>query len=426
MLAVGTGVGLEIAGQDLRVTVSRVRPGGIRILGSTVIAGFRQRPAAEWGGEYAGFLRRLGASHLAATVLLPRSELIVRQLTLPGVADRDLASAIQFQVDSLHPYPEDDARYAWARLPGTPAVLIGIAHRAVIDRYSSLLIEAGIKVAAFSFSAAILYSARRILAAPTEQEFLAIGGAGPEAYGESAARPVFSALLDPPWERTASLAAAELRLPPESSPVPLEEVLPKPKYSPPGYDLSQEALSYATSLAGACPRLALRANLLPEELRSTSSRMIFVPSIALAAILLALAATLAGQSALEQRRQLSLLGAEIQRLEPQARRAEAVERSVEQMRRRTQLLDSFRGRTGRELEALNELTRLLAPPAWLTELALERDNVTLAGQAEQAAPLLKLIDSSPLFQNSEFVGQIGKADKNEVFRIRAAREGVAP
>src|SRR3974377_1576635 len=85
-LAVGAGIGIEILDQDLSVTVVRVRPGGPRILGSPTIASFRTRPVTEWGAEYSGFLRKLGAGHLAAVVLLPRTELVVRHLTLPGVA----------------------------------------------------------------------------------------------------------------------------------------------------------------------------------------------------------------------------------------------------------------------------------------------------------------------------------------------------
>jgi len=91
-----------------------------------------------------------------------------------------------------------------------------------------------------------------------------------------------------------------------------------------------------------------------------------------------------------------------------------------------QVLDAFKRRTRHDLDALTELTRLLEPPAWLNGLDMDQTTVVISGQIEQAAPLLKLIDNSPLFQNSEFVGQIARADKNEVFRIRSAREGVGP
>jgi hypothetical protein len=323
-LAIGTGVGLEIAGADLRATVVKVRPGGARVTGSAVIERFRERPAAEWGVEYAAFLHRLGAGHLAATALLPRDEVIVRQLAFPGVADRDLANAILYQLDSLHPYGEDEAGCAWKRIAGTPVVLIGIVQRAVLERYSRMFVEAGVKVASITFSAAAVHAAVRILSKPPEG-FVALAGDGTfEVYGESPSRPVFSASFDGTPERAAALAVAELRLPPETQPLALADVLTKPLSHPPDYDLARNVLQYATALAGAGFGTAGGANLLPPELRSSSSTIIFAPTLALAAVLLALAAALAAQPALEGRRQLSLLNAEIQSLEPAARKAGAI------------------------------------------------------------------------------------------------------
>ena len=218
----------------------------------------------------------------------------------------------------------------------------------------------------------------------------------------------------------------KLRLPPETQPAALAEMLPKPASCPADYDLSGAALLYSTALTGACPRLALGANLLPAELRSSSSRIIFVPTVALATVLLVLVAALAAHATFEERRRLSLLDVEIRRYEPQAKKAEALGRAVELTRNRVRLIDDFRRRTREDLDALNDLTKLLEPPGWLTTLDMNRDSVVLAGQTEQAAPLLKLLDNSPNFQDSQFSGSIGKSGKNEVFRIRTAREGVGP
>ena len=55
------------------------------------------------------------------------------------------------------------------------------------------------------------------------------------------------------------------------------------------------------------------------------------------------------------------------------------------------------------MDVLAEMTRILAPPAWLNFLEITRTQVTLAGETAQAAPLLQTIDASPLFQGSEFV-----------------------
>ena len=79
-VAIGTGVGIEIAGNDLIVSVVRVRPSGPTVLGAAAIQNYRERPAAEWGLDYAAFLKRFGAAYVPATVLLPRKDVIVRQI----------------------------------------------------------------------------------------------------------------------------------------------------------------------------------------------------------------------------------------------------------------------------------------------------------------------------------------------------------
>jgi len=425
-LAIGSGVGVEIGAEDLSVVVARVRPSGVRVLGCQTIARFRQRPAAEWGAEYAAFLKRLGARHLSATVLLPRRALIVRQLTLTGVASRDLDAAIRFQLDSLHPYGEDEAAYAWCRIGPGGATLIAILRREVLEHTVELFAEAGVKVAAFTCTAAAIRSGVRLLAAPPEG-FLAWTEheGGLEMYGESPARPVFSAAFDLPYERAASLAAAELRLPAETGPQELATLLPKPGAVPESFDFSRSTLAYAAALAGACPRLALPLNLLPAEHRVSSSRVMFIPAAALTLSLVAGLVALGSITPLEDRKYLAALESEIARLEPRARKAGELDRSIEKTRARTQLLDAFRGRSKADMDVLAELTKLLPPPAWLSAMDLTRNSLMLAGEAEQAAPLLKRLDNSPLFQNSEFIVPIGKSGALEVFRIRTAREGAA-
>src|SRR5947207_2429909 len=99
LLTFGSGVGVEIRPKDLEIVVARVRPGKVNVLGRLVIEDYASRPAAEWGVEYARFLKGLGTTRLSATVLLPRREVIVRHIALPGVAAKDIDGAIRFQID---------------------------------------------------------------------------------------------------------------------------------------------------------------------------------------------------------------------------------------------------------------------------------------------------------------------------------------
>ena len=135
-LAFGTGLGVEVREQELLITIVRVRRSETSVLGSATVTDYKTRPAAEWGTELAAFLKKVGAAHIAATVLLPRRDVIVRAVHLPGVSDKDLESAIRLQIDSLHPFSDDDVYFSWGRIGRGENVLVGIVRREIVDQLS--------------------------------------------------------------------------------------------------------------------------------------------------------------------------------------------------------------------------------------------------------------------------------------------------
>jgi hypothetical protein len=52
--------------------------------------------------------------------------------------------------------------------------------------------------------------------------------------------------------------------------------------------------------------------------------------------------------------------------------------------------------------------------------------VTIAGEAEQAAALIKLLDSSQQFRGSSFALPLQRSASGELFSIRSSRQGVTP
>ena len=203
LFAFGGGIGIQIAGphgsESLQIVAVRVRPNGARVTGRLTIENFPHQPAGVWGNEYAAFVRKLDLRHAPAVVLLPRQDVIVRQLTLPGVGDKDLAAAVEFQLEGLHPYADTDVASSWARLGESSTVLVAIARRAAIDRFTTLFSEAGVKLGSFTASAAAIYSALRLFSHRESAEILASENLDGhvEFYGESASRPLFSALPHP-------------------------------------------------------------------------------------------------------------------------------------------------------------------------------------------------------------------------------------
>jgi type IV pilus assembly PilN-like protein len=449
-LAFGSGVGIRIAGprgaESLQICAVRVRPAGAGVRGGFTIEDFSHQPAGLWGTDYAAFLKKLGLRHVAAAVLLPRHDVIVRPLALPGVSARDLDSAVGFQLDGLHPYNEEDVYCSWSRLPGTSTVLVAVARRDTVERYAALFAEAGVKVGAFTCPAAAVYSALRVFGATppaqilaaeagaaadqaesqaadqaesqaVDQESQAVGQAegegSVEMYGESPARPIFSASFELPPARAASLAAAEMRIDSPHEPQPLSALLG-----------AQPALPFAAALASACPRLSLPLNLLPLAQRESSSPLRLVPSAALGAVALLLAGALAAFPSFERRRFLSDLNAQIAQITPRAARSAQIDREIQTLRRRTDLLDELRRHTKSDIDVLAELTKIVPPPTWLNLTEISARQVVVGGEAAEAESLLHVLDASPLFEASEFQAPPIRVATGWVFRIKTNREGV--
>jgi Tfp pilus assembly protein PilN len=347
-------------------------------------------------------------------------------MSLPGVSAKDVEGAVRFQLDSLHPYSEEEVCWGWSPL-AYGAVMVGIARQSTVDRFVQLFAGADIAVSSFTFSAAAVHAAIRLNGhGKSNQGFVALSQSATgsvEVYGESQARPVFSAEFQLSAQRAASMALSELRLPADTEPRLLEDVLPKPHANPAANDLSRNALPYATALAGACPRLAPSANVLPPQYRRLNSRAVFVPSIILGVIVLLTVGGMFGYSKYAERQYLKELEARIAKLEPVAQKAAALDKQKDAVQARIKLLDQYRGQTKSDMDALNELTRLLEPPAWTNVVEIGHDSVRITGEARQATSLPRILDGSPLFKNSklEMEQHEGETVKFQIRSDRAVR-----
>jgi hypothetical protein len=258
----GTGFGVAVSNGDLEAVIVRSRPSGSSIEASVTVRNFAARPAAEWGAELLRFLKEAAEPHLAATLVLPREEVIVRTARLPGVAEKDVASAIELQLDTLHPWDEEAIEWSWWRV-SVSDVVVGIVRQSTLSRYETLFSEAGIPMAGATFSSAVIHAALRLQHAAPKSVFCYIltGKGRIEVYGESEARPCYSAEYALSTERALAVARAELRLPPEHVAVELGEALTAPTAISP--------LAFAAALAASAPLSVRFANLLPVADRRT-------------------------------------------------------------------------------------------------------------------------------------------------------------
>ena len=424
----GTGVGIEVCPDALHVTLSVVRPSGIKVVDTLEILRYRERPAAEWGADYQSFLKKHKLTHVSASVVLPASDCVSRVIALPGVAERELAAAVQYQLDGLHPYSEEEATHAFARLaaPRQGTVSLAISKRPVIEDYATLFDEAGIAVVSFLTPAAAIYSALRVLQLVPGSQFLAIheDASGLMLYGESDTHPLYCVRFPADSDRAILSAAAQMRLAEDAPKVRLATLLPVAEK----LDASGP-VAYAASLASALPSQAIGVNLLPVDRRKTSSPLRWVPTIILLVLLMGLGLGFAYYQEYENRRLLQKLDAELARLQPRVASVRSIDAQIEATTKKLAFLTNLATYPQQDLDTLRELTRIMPMTAYVSRMDMTRSDIGLVGEIDQSLELLKMLDSSAYFKESEFSSAPGRLPTGkEMFQIRTKREvpGSAP
>ena len=373
------------------------------------------------GNRIRGFPPQAGLRHAVATVILPRAAVIVRPLALPGVSNKDLDSAVRFQMDGLHPYSEDDVYSAWTRLPGTSIVVVAVAPQG----RSRTLRGSVSKKPASAFADSL---------APRPPSI-----------------PRYAFLVR---RRRRSCWLSTIPRASSNSTAKVPRVRSSPPASKPRNDraASLGRLRAAHSLRTPNPFLCLRS--LERRARIALRRRVVLglpapesrlESSAGGAASGRLASALgssrcfwsggagargrAGRFPRLRKPQVSQVAASSDRRRDSSR-PNALGRHRQTGRRSYSAASSFwtisRRHPRADMDVLAELTRILPPPTWLNLMQISPKQVSLGGETPEAAPLLSLLDSSRLFEGSEFQAAPLRLPGagGETFRIRTNRRGV--
>lgn len=447
----GTSIGIAVRGEHLEVVCLRGRFRKVTVAGFVRIENFRTRPATDVAREYEQFRKAHHASTTSAVVALPRSAGLVRTLELPAAAASNLAQAVSYQIDSLHPFEEGEVYYDYAALgaqDGRVRVAVALVEKKSADDLYNALAAAGVDVAGFTLSTAGIHRALWRSGAMRPLVLIDQRDGGIEMLGLAPDGSFCSKDLPPaaPLAREAALCVAELRLRPEDTPVVvwtgtgvaaeldafvparLEEglVAPLPEIRADAFRLREHFAAYTAALAalerrlpGVESRPALRWNLLPPEKRIYRSHWAHAAAYALAALIVMLAVAWAVTDAVQDRLYARWLDAEIRKLRPRVEYVEKLDARQKTTIEKLALLEGRRQDIARKLEAWQELTRLMPNSTWLQSLQFSDSQLTAAGVADSAAGLLQSLNQSPLFEQAEFTGAINKNNEGkEVFQIR--------
>lgn len=86
-------------------------------------------------------------------------------------------------------------------------------------------------------------------------------------------------------------------------------------------------------------------------------------------------------------------------------------------------LNSIEKKFPSKLPILAELSKTLSKDTWLTNIKIDKNNMEISGYSKTASRLVPIIEKSPYFSKTRFVGSITNRKEGEKFTIRTELQG---
>ena len=461
-------VGIEFADETIRLSIVDRQLNRFQVRDLLQISERSSKPMPELKKQVAEFLARHKAAGCPAVLLLPRQEIVMRQLVLPLDAEANLAKVVEYQLVNLLPSEDALVAYDYAAFkqegsPGSLRVSVFLVLREVLDRYLELCQELGIHLARVVPAAVALANYFWLLEEHFKVKsalFLRFGGQNCEVVGVLEQRvliwrdgplPAEVKLLD--FLKTeADYFRSQARLPEDA---PLQVFLSGGSELPDPSSSSQlnlrcqmltQPVNFGVGMAGRVitPRemqdhfgclvagmSALRkrvpepVNLLPAEKRIRNSTWQLVPTYALVAANCVLILALVLRGRIQQSMFSAQLSQEVSRIEPEVKKVRGVEEELAQLTQRAAVVADFKEKNALVLAALVELSEILPKDTFVGDLIFKDGVFEINGLSGQAAALPQIIENSPLFKGAEFVSAITRssvAPDKEGYRLRMKLE----
>jgi general secretion pathway protein L len=158
-------------------------------------------------------------------------------------------------------------------------------------------------------------------------------------------------------------------------------------------------------------------NLLPQEKRRGRRfdvRNLNLALTALLAILLVAAITI---PIVQKNRAIAEVEAQVQAAAAEAREGAALRQDLEKMAAASQFLVEKKASDVMIVEVIDEISRILPDHTWIARLDVSGTELQIQGQSSASSSLIKIIESSPWFENARFaspVVQIAGTDNDRV------------
>jgi len=163
-------------------------------------------------------------------------------------------------------------------------------------------------------------------------------------------------------------------------------------------------------------------NLLPQEMRRAKRLDVKSVNLGLTALLAVLVVAAITIPIVQKNRAIEALEAQVQAAAAEARQGAELRQDLEKMAEASQFLVAKKSSNVMIVELIDEVSRILPDHTWIARLDLSGDELQIQGQSSASSSLIRIIESSPWFENVRFaspVVQIAGTDNDRVHIVAA-------
>ncbi|MCH7623454.1 MAG: PilN domain-containing protein [Nitrospinae bacterium] len=112
------------------------------------------------------------------------------------------------------------------------------------------------------------------------------------------------------------------------------------------------------------------------------------------------------------------LDQQLAEVKKQAELLQEIDREYDTLSGFISTLNSIENKYPSKLPILEELSKTLSRDTWLTNIKIVKNNMEISGYSKTASKLVPIIENSPYFKKTRFVGAITNRKEGEKFTIR--------
>ncbi len=464
MIYLKTSIGIALDGENMTLSSLQGNLSGGTLSHFMYVPDYRNRDSEALRQEVQLFLKNniLGKNNIV--VGIPRRDVLLRHLDLPGEVSDNLKQVIQYQVQSFEPTDEESYYYDYMQLGKNPknkriSILLTMVRKSLLDDYLAKLFELGIQPAAVTCSSLALVNlflqnrkniqdTNYILAHTTSASLsLVLLQNGMPVYLQETPKEA-----DQSWKelilKEIGEAVSQNRLDEESAIesivlsgdasesahaelkvdiaecVRLKDTIPIKSNETTAPYFEQATAAIGLAYTGMIRHPVVRINLIPTAFRFRQSRWAYVSAAVLGIVIIALLAGLVFHRQIQSRTLIEELDLEIESQKPLVDNITDLREETEALRETYESIENLYNQQDMNLEVLLELTQLLPMDTYLSNYTYRDGKVSLVGYSNSASDLILMLESSPMFKD---VGQRGSFNRDqrtgkERFQIEATLE----